>query len=135
VKLSRPYLGLFAKKNAFFLGYFLNIASFHGKHKIKTLTKKVSKFFAKKPKYNMSQNVRWFKRFMTKKTKKEIGTKTHRGKKVLLYGFSDIFRITRYKKLNNCFSTFCKKAENYKLICLHCQDERGRSRNAGKGAV
>ena len=33
---------------AFFLGHFLNIASFHGKHKIKTLTKKVSKFFVKK---------------------------------------------------------------------------------------
>ena len=53
------------------------------------------------------------------------------GKKVLLYVFSDIFQITQYKELNNCLSKFCKKAENYKLICLHCQDERGRNRNAG----
>ena len=49
----------------------------------------------------MSQNVRWYKRFMTKK---EIGTKTHREKRSsYMVDFSDIFQITQYKKLNNCF--------------------------------
>ena len=127
MKLSRPYLGLFPKRNAFFSGAFPKYRFLSWKTQDQNPDQKSFKILCKKnSKYNMSQNVRWYKRFMTKKRNRHKNTP---GKKLLLYSdSSDIFQITRYKKLNKCFSTFCKKAENYKLIRLHCKDERGRNR-------